>query len=108
MTELEDVAAPVIMIATGLALWFEVPFLNRLPFWGFELATVAHYYEAILAMLAIVVWHFYFTMLNPDVFPFSKAMITGEVTREEMEREHSQALCVLTAPARPTLRLADR
>ena len=77
-----------VMIATGLALWFEVPFLNRFPFWGFQLATVVHYYEAVLATLAIVVWHFYFTMLNPDVFPISKAMVTGHVTREEMEREH--------------------
>ena len=83
----------VVMIATGLALWFEVPFLNQFPFWSFQLATVVHYYEAILATLAIVVWHFYFTMLNPDVFPISKAMITGGVTREEMEREHPAELC---------------
>ena len=81
-----------VMILTGLALWFEVPFLNRFPFWGFELATVVHYYEAILASLAIVAWHFYFTMFNPDVFPISKAMITGDVTREEMEREHPREL----------------
>lgn len=77
-----------VMIGTGLALWFEVPFLNRFPFWGFELATVIHLYEAILASLAIVVWHFYFTIFNPDVFPISKAMFTGTLTREEMEREH--------------------
>ena len=81
-----------VMILTGLALWFEVPFLNRFPFWGFQLATVLHYYEAVLATLAIVVWHFYFTMFNPDVFPISKAMITGEVTREEMAREHPREL----------------
>jgi cytochrome b subunit of formate dehydrogenase len=77
-----------VMIGTGLALWFEVPFLNRFPFWGFELATVVHFYEAVLASLAIVVWHFYFTIVNPDVFPISKVMLTGQITREEMEREH--------------------
>lgn len=33
-------------------------------------------------------WHFYFTMFNPDVFPLSQMMITGRMTREEMEREH--------------------
>ena len=82
----------IVMVATGLALWFEVPFLNRFPLWGFELATVVHYYEAILASLAIVVWHFYFTMFNPEVFPLSKAMLTGELTREEMEREHPREL----------------
>jgi cytochrome b subunit of formate dehydrogenase len=82
----------IVMIGSGLALWFEVPFLNRFPFWSFQLATTVHLYEALLATLAIVVWHFYFTMLNPDVFPISKAMITGQVTREEMEREHPDEL----------------
>lgn len=85
----------LVMVITGMALWFEVPFLNRFPFWSFQLATVVHYYEAILATLAIVVWHFYFTMFNPDVFPISKAMVTGELTLEEMEREHPQELCAI-------------
>lgn len=42
-------------------------------------------YEAILATLAIIVWHFYFTMFDPDAFPIPKAMITGGITREEMQ-----------------------
>ena len=82
----------VVMIGAGLALWFEVPFLNRYPFWSYQLATVVHLYEALLATLAILVWHFYFTMFNPDVFPISKAMITGQVTREEMVRDHPAEL----------------
>lgn len=82
----------IVMIGTGLALWFEVPFLNRFPFWGYELAAVVHYYEAALATLAIIVWHFYFTIFNPDVFPVSKAMITGQLTREQMEHEHALEL----------------
>jgi cytochrome b subunit of formate dehydrogenase len=85
----------VVMILTGLALWFEVPFLNRFPYWAFDLATVVHYYEAVLATLAILVWHFYYTIFNPDVFPLSKAMVTGELERDEMEREHPQELKAL-------------
>lgn len=88
----------VVMIGTGLALWFEVPFLNRFPFWSFQLATVVHFYEALLATLAIVVWHFYFTMFNPDVFPISRAMITGQVTREEIAREHPEELREIDGP----------
>ncbi len=88
----------LIMIATGLILWFEVPFLNRVPFWGFQLATLVHYFEAILATLAIVVWHFYFTMLNPDVFPLSKVMITGKISRHEMELDHAHELESLESP----------
>ena len=85
----------IVMVVTGSALWFEVPFLNRFPFWSFQLATVVHYYEAILATLAIVVWHFYFTVFSPDVFPIAKTMITGRITREEMEREHPRELCAI-------------
>ena len=85
----------MIMIVTGLILWFEVPFLNRVPFWGFELATLVHYFEAILATLAIVIWHFYFTILNPNVFPLSKAMITGKISRHEMELDHAEELAAI-------------
>ena len=81
-----------VMIATGLALWFEVAFLNRLPYWALDLATAVHYYEAMLATLAILIWHFYYTIYNPDVFPLSKAMITGYITREQMEHEHAREL----------------
>jgi cytochrome b subunit of formate dehydrogenase len=81
-----------VMVVTGLVLWFETPFLNRFPYWAIELATSVHYYEAILAAVSIVVWHFYFTIFNPDVFPLSRAMITGEIDREEMERSHALEL----------------
>lgn len=77
-----------LMVVTGLILWFDVLFLNRFPYWGMQLATVVHYFEAILATLAILVWHFYFVMISPAVFPLSKAMITGKLSREEMEHEH--------------------
>ena len=78
-----------VMIATGLVLWFEVPSLNRFPYWVIDLATAVHYYEAVLATLSIFVWHFYYTIYNPHVFPLSKTMLTGRISREEMERDHA-------------------
>lgn len=81
-----------VMIVTGLILWFETPFLNRFQYWVFELATTVHYYEAVLATLSILVWHFYFTIYNPRVFPLSRTMITGEISREEMEIDHALEL----------------
>ena len=77
-----------IMAVTGLALWFEVPVLNRLPAWAADLATVMHRWEAVLAAASIVIWHFYFTIWNPDVFPLARTMLTGRMSREEMTREH--------------------
>lgn len=89
-----------VMIVTGLILWFETPFLNRFQYWTIELATTVHYYEAVLATLSILVWHFYFTIFNPDVFPLSKTMITGEIDREEMERNHALELQTLEREAK--------
>lgn len=81
-----------VMIVTGLILWFETPFLNRFQYWTFELATTVHFYEAVLATLSSLVWHFYFTIYNPRVFPLSRTMITGKVSREEMEIDHALEL----------------
>jgi cytochrome b subunit of formate dehydrogenase len=85
----------IVMITTGLILWFETPFLNRFQYWTIELATTVHYYEAVLATLSIIVWHFYYTIYNPHVFPLSRAMITGKISREEMERDHALELKML-------------
>jgi cytochrome b subunit of formate dehydrogenase len=81
-----------VMISTGLVLWFEVPALNRVPYWAFELFRTVHFYEATLAVLAIVVWHLYYVVVNPDVFPLNRAMTRGTLTAAEMAREHPLAI----------------
>jgi formate dehydrogenase gamma subunit len=78
----------VIMGATGFILWFENTFLKIVGTTGMDISTAIHYYEAILASLAILVWHFYFIFLNPDVAPMNKAWSKGYLTREQMEHEH--------------------
>jgi formate dehydrogenase gamma subunit len=78
----------VIMGITGSVLWFENTFLPVISNSGMDMATTIHYYEAILASLAILVWHFYFVIYNPDVYPMNKAWFTGFLTEEEMEKEH--------------------
>jgi cytochrome b subunit of formate dehydrogenase len=78
----------IVMGGTGVVLWFNNLFLPVISSIGMEVATAIHFYEAILASLAIVAWHFYFVIYNPDVYPINKAFITGYLTREEMEHEH--------------------
>lgn len=78
----------VVMGATGIVLWFNNLFLPVISSFGMDISTAIHFYEAILASLAIVVWHFYFVIYNPDVYPLNKAFITGYLSREEMEHEH--------------------
>ena len=78
----------IVMGGTGSVLWFENTFLPVISNSGMNLATAIHYYEAILASLAIFVWHFYFVIYNPDVYPMNKVWFRGFLTREEMELEH--------------------
>lgn len=78
----------VVMAGTGLALWFENLALKIMPLWILDLATVVHLYEAILASLAILVWHFYFVIFDPTVYPVNFSMFDGHLTQEQMEHEH--------------------
>ena len=78
----------IVMGITGSLLWFENTFLPVISNSGMDIATAIHYYEAILASLAILVWHFYFVIYNPDVYPMNRAWFTGFLTEEEMEKEH--------------------
>jgi cytochrome b subunit of formate dehydrogenase len=66
-----------VMACTGMLLWFEGPVLRWLPKWVTDVSTVIHFYEAVLATLAIVVWHFYFVIFDPAVYPMDPAWITG-------------------------------
>ena len=74
----------VVMAATGLLLWFNTFALRNFPSWVLDAATVAHYYEAILATLAIVVWHFYMVIFDPEVYPMDRAWITGKTSADHV------------------------
>ena len=78
----------VVMAVTGFVLWFETDALRVLPLWALDLATLVHYYEAWLASLAILVWHFYFVIFNPDVYPMNWTWLTGKIPEEMLRHEH--------------------
>jgi formate dehydrogenase gamma subunit len=82
----------VVMTLTGFILWFENQSLQFLDKWLLDLATIVHFYEAWLAFLAIVVWHFYYVIFNPDVYPINWTFLTGRVSEELMEHEHPREL----------------
>jgi cytochrome b subunit of formate dehydrogenase len=82
----------IIMSATGFIMWFDNTFIGLLTKLGWDIARTIHYYEAWLAFLAIVVWHFYFTIFNPDIYPMNLSWIRGTITEEEMIEEHPKEL----------------
>jgi len=79
----------VIMIGTGALLWFQDLALRVLPKFVLDISKEAHSDEALLATLAIVIWHFYNVHFNPDRFPMSWTWWTGTITKHEMEEHHS-------------------
>jgi len=78
----------VIMGATGLMIWFKLDVTLFLPRWAVDVALTIHYYEAVLACLAIVVWHFYHVIFDPDVYPLNTACWNGRVSEEWQKHEH--------------------
>ncbi len=67
----------LIMSMTGALLWANTFFLRWLTKQWFDVATAIHFYEAVLATMAIVVWHFYYVMFDPEVYPMNPAWLTG-------------------------------
>jgi cytochrome b subunit of formate dehydrogenase len=78
----------VIMGLTGSIMWFDNTSLGLIGKLWFDVARTVHYYEAWLATLAIIVWHFYFVIFNPDIYPMNLAWFKGTITEEEMLEEH--------------------
>lgn len=82
----------VVMAITGLMLWFPVQALfGVLPRWTIDLANAIHFYEAILATLAVPVWHFYHVILSPEAYPINLAFWDGNMSEEQFKREHALA-----------------
>ncbi len=78
----------VIMIGSGLILWFLETALRFMPKFAADIAREAHSDEGLLATLAIIIWHFYNVHLNPENFPMNWTFWTGTLTEEEMRRHH--------------------
>jgi cytochrome b subunit of formate dehydrogenase len=77
-----------LMAVTGVMMWANVSTGNLLARWWVDVATAIHFYEAILATLAIVVWHFYQVFLDPDVYPMNWAWWDGKMPVEHYRHEH--------------------
>lgn len=78
----------MVMAVTGTIMWFDNTFIGLFSKLGYDISRTIHFYEAWLATLAIVVWHLYFVIFNPDVYPINLAFWKGTITEEEMEEDH--------------------
>jgi len=78
----------IIMGVSGLMVWLKLDVTRFLPRWIVDVALTIHYYEAVLACLAIIVWHFYHVIFDPDVYPLNPACWDGHVSEEWQRHEH--------------------
>jgi formate dehydrogenase gamma subunit len=78
----------VVMILTGFMLWNPIATTQFFPGEFVPAAKAAHSAEALLAVLAVIIWHFY----SVHVKTFNRSMFTGKLTRKQMEAEHAADL----------------
>ena len=77
-----------IMAGSGLMMWFPQLFAQYMPRWVIDSARYAHTDEAILAISAVFIWHFFNSHFGPKFFPMNHVWYRGTITREEMEEDH--------------------
>jgi formate dehydrogenase gamma subunit len=81
----------VVMAVTGILLWGHNFVLEYFPKLVIDVATAIHFYEAILATLAIVIWHFYAVIFDPDVYPLKWTFVSGRAPEHEVREEAGSA-----------------
>ena len=98
---------------SGLLLWFPEFFSRFLPGWAFNVATIIHGDEALLAMSFIFTIHFFNVHLRPEKFPIDLVIFTGRATTDYLKEEHpleyerrEQAGAIERLSAPPVSRLA--
>jgi cytochrome b subunit of formate dehydrogenase len=103
---------------SGASLYFRVAVAKVLPGWVFNIATILHGEEAILAAVFLFTVHFFNNHFRPDKFPLDTVMFTGAMTLEELKREHALEYARLVEtgelesrrvpPPSPTMALGSR
>jgi len=79
----------LVMIASGFFMWKVELSLRLFPLWLHDIFVIVHGYEAMLAFLAIIIWHMYNVHLNPEVFPMSRIWLDGKITGHQLKTLHA-------------------
>jgi formate dehydrogenase gamma subunit len=87
----------LIMVITGFMMWNPIATTRLLPGQLIPAAKAAHGAEAILAVLAILLWHMYQVVVKH----INRSMYNGHLTEEEMLEEHPLELADIKAGLTP-------
>jgi cytochrome b subunit of formate dehydrogenase len=80
----------MVMTVTGFVLMFPELTTGWLPAWMIRVAEAIHFWEAILAVGAIVIWHFFFTIFLPREYPMSWTWVSGRMPVEQWRHHHGR------------------
>lgn len=83
----------IVMGATGFMMWNPITTAKFVPGEVIPAAKAAHGGEAVLAVLAIIIWHMY----GVHIKRFNKSMFTGKMSEEDMLHEHPLELADIKA-----------
>jgi hypothetical protein len=74
------------MALTGSLMTWEEWTLSLFPKWVYDVMTAIHYYEAILACVAVIIWHIYFTVFDPEEYPVKWTFVSGRGSKADQHR----------------------
>jgi formate dehydrogenase gamma subunit len=86
-----------VMVITGFMLWNPIAVTAILPGQFIPAAKTAHSAEALLAVVSIVIWHFYNVLIKHRNW----SIFTGKISHSQMEEEHMLELERLEAGGDP-------
>jgi cytochrome b subunit of formate dehydrogenase len=76
------------LTVSGAMLWFKNITADYLPGWAFNVATILHGEEALLAAVYLFTIHYFSTHWRPDKFPLDLVMFTGTIPLDEFQRDY--------------------
>ncbi|OQB81828.1 MAG: hypothetical protein BWX88_04189 [Planctomycetes bacterium ADurb.Bin126] len=85
-----EVFGSLIIGLSGLLLWFPQFFAQFLPGWVFNVASIVHGYEALLAIGFIFTIHFFNAHLRLEKFPVDDVIFTGQLPEDEFRHERGE------------------
>lgn len=86
---------------SGVFMWFPDWGAKLFPRWIIDMWRIGHSDEAVLAVVVIVVWHFYNVHFNPNVFPYNNTWWDGNMSEKIMKDEHPVELERIKAQENP-------
>src|ERR1019366_9120966 len=82
---------------TGLLMWASAWTTRHFPGRILTIALLLHTFEAFLALLYIGIGHMTHVIFSPNVFPLSRAMVTGHTPKKKLIESHGALLQELAA-----------